>query len=415
MGISRRSSVAYENFTIDRIAFVQGNDPTGLDISEIFKSVSITEGITQGLLKGSMDFVDSMNLINTINPRGDEKIQISFRSVHLNGEEAKTYSKMFKILRYEDITSPNTQIKKYVRMYFQSEEEMNNEYRKVSKSYLNTSIHSIIKDMLNLIGFKDDYIFIEKTLYNRDIVIPNLTPLSVINHLAQNSQSSEPNAKGDSNFYFYEDINGVNFKSGTTLMIEEPKVDLTFEATHDISMYNKIIKLQRVKGYNLAEQYRSGGLGVDVHTMSITNKSYRSSYQDYYGVKQIYPKLNPEPWFGGEITPERNTCVILSNEDQMYKYINIGSNGNSVGIRTTNRASLNAKRMLIQIPGNTDLSCGNIVNIIAGDTNGELTSKDAGHWLVNSLTHTLTRETYFISAELISDSDIRGKERKNDQ
>ncbi|QQG34060.1 hypothetical protein ZPAH1_orf00298 [Aeromonas phage ZPAH1] len=409
MGISRRSTAAYENFTIDRIAFYQGSEPTAFDLSEIFKSVSITEGISQGLFKGTLDFVDFMNFINSINPRGDEKIQISFRSVHLNGEDATTFSKNFKVVRYEDITSPETQTKKYIRIHFVSEEEHNNEYRKVSKSYSNTSIHSIISDMLKLIGYTDELMKIEPTLYNRDIVIPNMTPLAVINHLAQSSQSSEPNAKGDSNFYLFENIDGINFKSGTSLLIEDPVVDLIFEATHDTTMYNKIIKMQRVKGYNIPEQYRLGGLGVDVHSMSIDKKLYTNKYQDYQTVKEIYPTLNPESWYGGDIKPERNTCVLFTTEDQMYKYINMGSNGNSLGIRATNRVSLNAKRMLIQIAGNSDIKSGSVVNIIAGDMNGDMTSKDAGHWLVNSINHVLTRETYFMNIELISDSDIRGK------
>lgn len=387
----------------------QGEGGDALDISGVFKSISITEGISQGLLKGTFDFIDFMNMINSINPRGDEKLQVSFKSVHLNGEDAKQFTKVFKIIRYEDITTPDTQTKKYVRIHFVSEEEHNNEFRRVSKSYSNTSIHSIVNDMLTYIGFGDERKVIEQTLYNRDIVIPNMTPLAVINHLAQSAQSSDQNAKGDSNFYFYEDIDGVKFRSGSTMMTGDPVVDLIFEGTRDTTMYNKIIKMQRVKGYNIPEQYRNGGLGVDVHSISYKNKLYTHNYQNYDTVKDVYPTLNPEKWYGGDIHPERNTCVLVTTEDQMYQYMNLGSNGNSLGIKTTNRTSLNAKRMLIQIPGNSDLSCGQVVNIIAGDMNGEMTSKDSGHWLINSINHALTRETYFMNVELISDSDIRGK------
>ena len=407
MGIERRSTTAYENFTIERIVLLQGNE--GYDISEIFKSISITEGITGGLLNGTLDFVESMNIIDSMNPRGDEKLQVSFRSVHMNGEDAKTYSKLFKIVHYEDVTNSNTMTKKYVRIHFVSDPEMKNEYSRISKSYKNTSIHFIVSEMLRIIGFPETMMSVEKTLYNRDIVIPNMTPLSVIAHLAQHAQSSEPNAKGDSNFYFYEDIDGVKFVSGSTLLSKDPVVDLMYAASHDISMYNHVVKFQRVRGYNIPEQYRNGGIGSDVYSHSIQNKLYTYSYNDYDNVKSVFPKVNPEKWYGGEIEPKRNTSVQLVPEDQMYKYINIGSNGNSNAIRSVNRTSMQSKRALIQIPGNSDISCGHIVNIIAGDMNGEMASKDAGRWLVNSLTHILTRETYFMNAEIISDSDMRGR------
>ncbi|ATI17695.1 hypothetical protein [Aeromonas phage AS-yj] len=410
MGISRRSTAAYENFTIERIVFFQSLDSEGFDITDIFKSFSIYEGISQGLLKGTLEFVDFMNLINSINPRGDEKVQISFRSVHLNGVDAKTYSKIFKVTRYEDITNPNTQTQKFVRLHLVSEQDHKNEYSRISKSYKGTSIHAIVSDMLRVIGFTDETIFVEPTLYNRDIVIPNLTPISVINFLASSAQSSDVNSKGDSNFYFYEDVDGAKFRTGTSMMVGDPVVDLIFEATHDTTMYNKIIKMQRVKGYNIPEQYRNGGLGVNVHSMSFDKKLYTNSYQDYTSVKDVYPTLNPEPWFGGDIKPERNACVYFTTEDQMYKYINMGSNGNSLGIRATNRTSLNAKRMLIQVAGNSDLSCGQVVNIIAGDMNGEMTSKDAGRWLINSINHVCTQGSYIMNLELISDSDTRGKD-----
>lgn len=402
MAIDQVSVNSGNNFTVEHIVLIQGD--TGYDISGIVTLMEISESIDDGLLEGYVEFVDSMSLMETLVFRGDEHIRVSFYSKTAGGVPNQKYVKMFRVNRFEAADSPSTRNKKFVRLNFNSMGEVNNEFIKVSKSYSNVGMHEIVADMLKLIGYSEHDYLIEKTLYNRDIVIPNITPLEVITHLASNAVSASENAKGDSNFYFFENCAAINFVSGTTLMNVEPVAELIFEGDSSILMYNRLFQFAIVRGYNIQDQARHGGLGSMIHSHSLVNKSYKSVYMADTTVKQTYPMMNSIKWYGGDLTSNRMSNQEFRPEDQMYKFLNMGSAGNSAAIRNVNRTMLNAKRAVGQMAGNTDIMCGSTVNIKIPVPTGRPSAPDAGVWLVSKIRHIITRSSYTMALEFITDS-----------
>ena len=403
MATNRVSTAAYENFTIERIILSKGEK--GFDLSNAFIRMDIDESIENGFMKGSFDFIDTMNLTDALVMGGTEFVQLSFFSRDYKEVNGPEFEKLFRVSRYEDITDADTMKRKFTRVHFVSVGEIENDYHKVSKSYKQVGSHLIVGEMLEILGYPESYINLESTLNNKDIVIPNLSPLQVINHMTQTSQSGKANNKSDSNYYFYESRDKVNFVSGSTLTQADPVVDLIYGPTDEITMYGKIIKYERVRGFNLSDQLRNGGLGVTVNSHSLVNKLYKTEYVDFATAKKDYPMMNPVKWFD-DIESNRNMSVKFRPEDQLYKFLNKGAHGNSAAIRHINRTSLQAKRAFAQVPGDTNITAGVTVNLAMHDQKGEINIKDSGKWLVNRVTHLITQENYFMNLELVSDSNI---------
>lgn len=405
MGVEKFSMNAMENFAIERIIISQGEN--GFDVSNMFRSIEIVESIDGGMIQGNIDLVESIDFVDSIGFRGEEMIHVSFFSKRPDGK-AKTYTKLFRIYRYQQAESADSMNKTYVKIYFGSDAYVENELHRISKSYRSTGAHIIVKDMLKVLGYDDTLINIEETLYNKDIVIPNVTPLEAIAHLTNCVQSGVSNNKADSNFYFFENRDKVNFVSGMSLTQKEPVSTIIYEASGNISMLDRAIRFVRDRGYNLQDQLRNGGLGSTVNSHSLVNKRYRSVYTDDVSVKEIYPRLNTDPWYGGELVSNRDACIELRPEDQMYKFLNSGSNGNASAIRSINRTGLNAHRAFMIIPGNTNITVGDIINLdVRKNTKSGSTSNDSGKWLISKLTHRITKEIYQMSLEIITDSNLR--------
>lgn len=406
MALDRISMTAFENFTIERIVFIQGD--VGYEMSSAFLTLEISEGISNGLMVGSISINDDANLFDTeLNLRGDELIDISFFSKRLDLSNASRFTKRFRINSYDDVVNAGTMSRRIVTVKFESIGAINNEFIRVSKSYSNTGSHVIVSDMLKLIGYPIEGQNIESTLYNKDIVIPNMTPLETISHIVANVQSGDSNNQGDSNFYFFEDRDKVNFVSGTSLYKKPIAAELIYDHANDATMFNKILKYHRVRGMNIRQQLRDGGLGCTIYSNSLADKQYKITTISGIGVKKIFKTLNSDSWYGGDISDNLTACTQHLPEDQMYRFLNAGSNGNSAGIRRVNRSSINAKRSLAKIPGNTDITSGSIIDIKTPDLNGDINTRDSGKWLVNRITHLITRESYTMDLELVSDSDIR--------
>ncbi|MGL6228679.1 MAG: hypothetical protein ACRC3J_05665 [Culicoidibacterales bacterium] len=409
MPLDRQSIVAYENYVIERLVFAR--DDEGYDLSGIFVQIIIDECLEGGLIRGSFDFIDTINLIDSYVPNGSEVVVINMHTRDGNGDANKSFSKKFKITRYEDITDPSTQLRKFVRVHFVSAGEMTNEYIKISKSYKSVGTDFVVNEMLTAIGYEENLRNVEQTLYNKDLVIPNISPLEVINYMCSISQSAVQNNRADSNFYFYEDRDKVNFVSGMSLTQTDAVTVYSYGPTTSIGMYNQIVKFERARGYNLPDQLRNGGLGAMIHSHSLVDKKFQTHYMDFASAKVNYPKLNPIDCFSEDMLKEfstRDTFVELRSEGHVYDSMNKGANGNASAIRAINRVSLSAKRAFAQVPACTDLTVGQVIDINTLDQNGNINIRDSGRWLINRLKHVITRETYFMNLELISDSNVSG-------
>lgn len=396
------SANALESWSLNQVSIVRGQ--TALDITSLVQTVVVEEDIEKGFTGGSVAFIDTMNLMETMEMLGEEYIYLSFNSFNKDLTEKDPYSKLFRISRYQELTEPNLGTKRAVELSFCTPAEIYNELCNIRKSYSNASSSQIVKEMLDILKV-DDNINIEETLFMKDMVIPGITPLEVISFMGRYSMSK---LNGDSNFYFFENKEGINFVSGVTLSKQEP-FEYIVEGTNptDLSMYKKASNYQKVKGYDILEQYRSGAIGLNMIMRDGLRKGYQEQAVTFDEIKTQFPMLNSRSAipYSGEVKTARQQYI---STEQMYQYNNKSSYGNMNANRVINRASMSSKRSFIEIPGDSDMTAGMLVDLKILNQIGQSSSRDSGKWLVAKVRHIINTNEgrYKQELDLISDSNI---------
>lgn len=396
------SSNALESWSLNQLSVIKGTN--AMDISTLVETIVIEEDIERGFITGSIAFVDSMNIMETLEMTGDEHLYISFNSFDSNLEEKDPYSKLFRISSYQEMTEQNLGTKRAIELRFCSPGEIYNELCCIRKSYKNASTNQVVREMLDVLKVEDIH-EIEETLFMRDMIMPGITPLEVISFMGQYSMSKET---GDSNFYFFENKHGVNFVSGTKLIQQEP-FEYIVEGTNpkDYRMFRKVSNYQKVKGYDLLEQFRSGSSGMNMIMRDGMRKGYKESAVSYDSIKKQFPMLNNVPALTYEHSVNNARQQYISTE-QMYQYNDKSSYGNMNAIRNINRHSMTTKRSFMEAPGDSDVTAGMLVDLKVSDQQGRPSVRDSGKWLVAKVRHLINvgAGRYTQELDLISDSNI---------
>lgn len=396
------SANVLESWSLNTVSIVKGTQ--ALEITNLVQTIIVEENIEKGFTSGSVVFMDTMNLMETMEMTGDEYLYVSFNSYNSNLVDKEPYVKLFRILGYMENTEPNLATKRIVQLEFVTPGEIENELKSISKSYKNASSTQIVTEMLEILKVEDK-LHIEETLFMKDLVLPNISPLEVISFMAKNSMSK---LTGDSNFYFFENRDGIHFVSGASLKKQEP-FEYVVEGTNpnDLQMNKKISNYQKVKGYDLLEQFRSGAIGLSISMRDGLRKGYRNEAISFSDVAKTFPVLNSDPVLS--INPDVNTArqeYIVT--EQMYQFNNKSSYGNMYAIRQINRNAMSSKRSFVEAPGDSDMTAGMLVDLKILNQIGQSSTRDAGKWLVAKCRHIISplKGNYRQELDLISDSNI---------
>lgn len=399
-----KSINAVESWSLNETILIGGTGTT-FDITALTHTLVVEEDIEKGLIRGSIAFTDTMNIMETLEMKGQEYLYLSFNSMNPDMTDKDPYIKLFRVYGYVELTEQNLGTKRLVELRFCTPAELFNEYCNIRKSYKNASSSQIVKEMLEILKVDADF-NIEETLFMKDFVIPGITPLEVIAFMGQYSMSKET---GDSNFYFFENRNGVNFVSGTKLIGQEP-FEYIVEGTNptDLSMHKKISNYQKAKGYDLIEQAASGAIGLNVMMRDGLRKGYSEEPVDYEKIKSQFPRMNNNSMLTLDEIDIKNAAQKYITIEQMYQFNNKSSYGNMSAIRQINRSSMSTKRSFVEAPGDSDLTAGMIVDLKVLNQMGKSSLRDSGKWLVTKLRHIIDVNAgrYRQEMDLISDSNI---------
>lgn len=397
------SANALESWSLNQVSLT--HDTQTLDITTLIQTIVIEEDIERGLITGSVAFIDTMNLLETLGMKGDDYLYISFNSLNSELTEKEPYQKLFRVSGYVELSEQNLGTKRAVQLEFASPAEVLNEVRSISKSYVNSSSNQIVNEMLTILEVPEEQRKIEETLFMKDMIIPNISPLEVISFMAKTSISKET---GDSNFYFFENREGIQFVSGQKLIKETP-FEIVVEGTNptDLSMYKKSSNYQKAKGYDMMYQYRSGAAGLNMMMRDGLRKGYKEEAISFATVKEQFPRLNEIDAVIIETTPETMKQEFISVE-QMYQFNGKSSYGNMTANRIINRESLGTKRSFLETPGDSDMGAGMLIDLKIANQNGQVSTRDSGKWLIAKCRHIININIgqYRQELDLISDSNI---------
>ena len=384
------------NVIVKEVVLFQGEN--GIDITQIFNGICIEEDIEKGFLRGTLLFIDDF-LTSKDFLDGTETIDITFSSIDGNYAEVEVpYKKRFRVTKFEQTLQAGTGTNRSMVMHFVSPASVINDTIKLFRSYTNTSSSAFVSHCCDLMHV-DDKRFIEETMHAKNFIAPNVSPLDMINWIKLTSQSKSNNG---SDFYFFENKDGVHFKSLETMKTMEPTQTLVFKGAVDNYSYNTILKLSKPKGYDVQDDMRYGGAGATLYAHDLYTKECRR----YTYNPELITKLNPIDPRGKTYESSDSSYVQFWPHNNAYETLDRNSNGHNSLIRSMAKTRINYKTMVVELAGNIEIKSGDIINILVPGIDGELQVSESGKWLVKKIRHMITRSSYYMNLEVVTDGNI---------
>jgi len=190
------------------------------DLRNIFVEINIHDHILQPCMSGNILINEGVALSSKFKFDGSEYLMVDI-SKNADSIEIK---KVFRIYKQTDRSQSNMTSESYV-LHFVSDEFLFSQQQTLNNSYKGTYSEVVKLILENKLGLTQDKYLLEPTVGIRDIIIPNLNPLDALIWCSKRSlnQVELPN------FLFYENMEGYNFVSLSTLKKQNSLMDVLFE------------------------------------------------------------------------------------------------------------------------------------------------------------------------------------------
>ena len=266
--------------------------------------LNLYEDIFRSSISGSLMVADYKNVFTKLPLMGQEKLSLKVSTPSLEEkEDIIDFSEHhFSVYRLNNNLEVSSGARMY-EIYFISEEELKNTRKRVSKSYVNTkaNIGEIVTDLLtqDLMGVQTNKeIDVESTVGSRSLVAGNSHPYTFITRLSKEAVSAET---GSPHYVFFENKNGIHFKTLQKLYEKEPRAefhggerghDEEYEGNGDAGkipqMYKRMIQYNINTKKDLLINSSAGMLGGKVIEHNIFNKRFNVKTFNYLGEEDYH-------------------------------------------------------------------------------------------------------------------------------
>jgi len=364
-----------------------------LELSGVLVKFEIQENIFQNTMRGSLDILNSMALVEKLPVIGEEFIILRFNTPGERIKEYTFYVESFSRKQYADRSEQ-------LSFVLISIEELVDRFSSVDKSFKDTSIQEIVKAIYtsNIRGAVkyptgSDIVVKKKTLtiaptQGAHSYISSHSPFEFMNYLATQAESP---TYPDSDFIFFENYQGFYFMTVSELSRNEVSdsfyygynTNVDFSNRGDIKQYQVISSLTFS---NSADTVNNADLGLfsnEVCFFDPLTKTFKENTFNYYeDFDQSSESLASNKIVSGKSflsirqpsTP--HTRFIQSSDIESYNTLDYVKNNDSSTITNAFRRHRFLNRLITKaaltnntvginfvIPGNTTLVAGNLVNV----------------------------------------------------
>ena len=389
----------------------------------------MSEGVTLKMFISS-----SESIVHGLKIRGGERVAISLKTGSGLFERDKEYS--FYVYKISGLETTDTS--EYFTMHCVTQGSLVNELQRVSKRYdgsIKTTVESILDDVLGLHTY--DKKNIEQTANNYSFIGNNRNPLTVIRWLAPKSvpttsasgASGDENgeAKGTAGFLFWENSDGYNFKSVSSLVSKtdigvgsaEDKNIPTYKysgvmKTTNIENVFQIIKYDIEKNIDLRKALRLGAYSnvtefFDLYTGRMDTYLYKLKEQ-----MEDFPQLGTEDTIQVDKTYSENPSRIMvrmSDRGVLDKDGVTADSGRDIADMAKASARYNilfSQAINITVPLNINLKAGDLINAvfpkIEASNMKKLDEDQSGRYLIQQVRHHFEQNQNFSYLRLVRDS-----------
>lgn len=408
----RRSSNPSENFVLSSI-HIRGIDRTAV-VENDMMYLEIYETL-DGFMSGTVCVIDTIGLVDSLFMTGFEAIDIEFAS-GVGESYNHVFSKHFRVTNVVR-SQATTGNRETLIINFQNNMNIVNDYDKKPFVFKRMSISNMVKTILD--GLSETPLYeIEDTIFQRDFISPISKPIDTIFKLTEFASSRDNNS---CKYMFYENRDAVQFKSIGSMREQDYEFVIRKGAFTGAEKFSHG-ESKLIIAHNIAveeqsdiDQLKSGLYGSRVITHSLINKKLttstinRSQYVDEMSVLNDVPHMYTNPdVFPAEI-PEPDqplNSIQFGSEDGFYANENQHALGNMRGVGYMEETYIHAKKIIVEIPGNTNITVGDCVYVDYTGISHEAASSilASGKWIVNKIRHRLEPSEYHSTLELISDS-----------
>lgn len=386
-----------------------------VDIDLIYGEINIYEDMFNNVINGDVLLTDSNNLFNTLNMHGNEFISMSF-----NTPGMMRYQKIFRIYKVSDYSLRGTSNAKF-KIHFCSEEFLLNQQYYVSKSFRENKLSDVVKIIarnylkIPTSKLKDQDIEESTVLLNPEknpLIVPNMKPFEAINWISSFALSRADQSPG---FFFYETINGYAFKSLSSIyntpvrktIFYSPKNQNSAESS--VSRMDKVDEMEFRQVFDVLDNINAGAYASELLKLDIMNRS--TEFEQMSVTSSSFKLLNKFLPYNLAKNRLGNSINQASAYTRMFPKFQDNLASQWLLMRASRLALLNGTRLHVDIPGDSSLSIGDVVNVSipnnTAETNPENIKVDdymSGNYLVTGLRHRLLDNRYFCHAQLCKDS-----------
>lgn len=409
-----------------------------LEIKDIVIEFNYYEDIFNNGISGSLVINDSMAYIKTYQIQGNEVLILSIDKPGFDNPLEKNF-RIYNIPN-RNVAKPTNET--YI-ISFCSEELYLNEQYKLSKSYPDSKIIDIVKDIAfnSLKIDQKEFIDFDDTTGLRSLVIPNFKPIQAINWLCTFAMSADKGNIG-SPFVFYENRYGFHFRSLLNLFqqpayrlyqYDEKNLNSGNDLTKDINKdFVSVIEYEFISTFNSVEAVKQGMYSNKTYTIDPLRLKFGEKTFDYseYTKEAASLEKNTMPIsatnrFGDTVnqTAGVHKFCISSTGQSENKYIKdkkITINENlveqTVSARAAQLAMLCSNRVKILVPGDIELAVGKVVEFNMPTTVYTDKTKqkkpdefNSGKYLITALRHIVNQQNNFYTCLELSKESFPSK------
>jgi len=427
------------DYKVDKLMLLSGVNKTQVDIRGMFTNFEVYEDIFSPYITAKIFMNDSLNLTEMLPIRGQETVEMSFKSDILGVSSVTKTFKVYKIDR--QIIDDNGRGQQYV-LHLMSEGGYYNYTERCGysvKGAVSNMVLEVFKKHFPEYLWKSS-LFIEPTADNFVYTLPqNYSPFKAISWLSRRAISGVETEY--SPFLFYETMDGYRFKSLSQIMQDgESSKDLYYFVKDNVnrnpetnegsgiktkSRYNfpgMYFKLQGLVEQSRFDMVENIGSGIVASKMSVHDLMHKEKRDYVFKEEDIFEgvkKLGSIPHYVKSTNQETNEFFQKSNS--AYSYIpstpyTVWSKGNAIvdNIRIEEyflrrkyiMSTMQTQRLVVDIYGDSTKRVGQLMEIFVpkiaadGHLHEEKSDKNlSGDYMITSICHKVGLK-YTCSVEL---------------
>lgn len=192
------------------------------DIRSAVKSLTIYENLFMPSITGTLVLQDDVSLSTVAGLTGMDMLLVAFSVRDWRNGTERHYGTWDNPLRFNIFAQRNripvTMGTEQYTLKLAAPEMLASSEVRISRAYADQRVEDIIRDILaNDVGSKKTLVHLETTASPTSLVLPFVNPLEAIRLLTFMAHSP----KGDTNYVFYETLDGYNFRSVRHMLEEE--------------------------------------------------------------------------------------------------------------------------------------------------------------------------------------------------